>query len=303
MPDQESVTDTPETPPQEDLQASGAVHTSQSNSESGSPQTAGEWRYPADYHVQWLAGKTAEEGAQAGQKMFQSMMDGQPQQPQGAPQQPQYQAPQQGYQAVPQYPQQPPAPQGAPTADDYMTDPVGAAQRQIDAAAGQFAPQISGLAAGNAQVSLELVKQGDQDSFNRWGPEIMSQLQTVNQEFWTVPNIKKIVGMVKADHMDEITTDLVNRRIEQMSNDGLITRAGASPTGTSIGMVDGVDFDMEALPVRYKEQMEKARMTPDVLKEFLQKTECDPRGIPMKQAFDEWMKDATSGDVLLAGDE
>jgi len=131
----------------------------------------------------------------------------------------------------------------------------------------------------------------------------MTQLQTVDQQFWSVPNIKQVVGMVKAQHLDELMTEGVNRRIEQMSNDGAIIRPGASPVTTSIPSADGVDFDMDKFPPRYREQLEKARMTPEVLREFLQKTEVDPRGITMKEAFEEYMENATAGDVLLAGDE
>jgi len=234
--------------------------------------------------------------------MFQSMVNGQPQQPaqQG------YNQPQQGYNQ-PSQPQQqytPPGMPQPPTQDDWLSDPQDATRRQIDyEAQTRFAPQFQQTSSAVGQMSLELVRQGDKDSFDRWGPEILSHLQTVDQQFWTVPNIKKIVGMVKADHIDEITSNLVERRIQQMSDNGTIMRPGAGPAGTSIGRSDGIDLDMDKLPGRYREQLEKSRMTPEVLKEFLMKTEVEPRGISLKQAYDDWFKDATSGDVFLAGDE
>ena len=276
--------------------------TSSGADDSRNIRSADAWRYPDDFDVPWLRGKTAKEAAEIGNKMFQSMVNGQPQQPPQSTQfennrpQPGYNQPQQQY-TPPGMPQQ-------PTQDDWLTDPQDATRRQIDyEAQTRFAPQFQQTSSAVGQMSLELVRQGDKDSFERWGPEILSHLQTVDQQFWTVPNIKKIVGMVKADHIDEITSNLVERRIQQMSDNGTIMRPGAGPAGTSIGRSDGIDLDMDKLPGRYREQLEKSRMTPEVLKEFLMKTEVEPRGISLKQAYEDWFKDATSGDVLLAGDE
>jgi len=231
-------------------------------------------------------------------------VNGQPQPPAQRTQN-EYNRPQYGYNQ-PSQPQQytPPGMPQPPTADDWLTDPQEATRRQIDyEAVTRFAPQFQQTTSALAQTSLELARQADKDAFDRWGPEILSNLQTVDQQYWTVPNIKKIVGMVKAEHIDEITSSLVERRIQQMSDSGTIMRPGSSPTSTSIARADGVDLDMDKLPERYREQLQKARMTPEVLKEFLIKTEVEPRGISLKQAYEEWFKEATTGDVLLAGDE
>ena len=305
MPEEQSANDAQSQVATGDSPSTGeapSTPTSSNADDSRNIRSADAWRYPDDFDVPWLRGKTAKEAAEIGNKMFQSMVNGQPQQPaqQG------YNQPQQGYNQPPQ-PQQaytPPGMPQPPTHDDWLSDPQDATRRQIDyEAQTRFAPQFQQTSSAVGQMSLELVRQGDKDSFERWGPEILSHLQTVDQQFWTVPNIKKIVGMVKADHIDEITSNLVERRIQQMSDNGTIMRPGAGPAGTSIGRSDGIDLDMDKLPGRYREQLEKSRMTPEVLKEFLMKTEVEPRGISLKQAYEDWFKDATSGDVLLAGDE
>lgn len=304
MPDEPSANDAQSQVATGDSPSTGAQPSSPTSSSVDDPRTirsADAWRYPDDFDVPWLRGKTAKEAAEIGNKMFQSMVNGQPQQPV----QPENNRSQYGYnQPQPQHQYTPPGMPQPPTQDDWLTDPQDATRRQIDyEAQTRFAPQFQQTSSAVGQMSLELVRQGDKDSFDRWGPEILSHLQTVDQQFWTVPNIKKIVGMVKADHLDEITSNLVERRIQQMSDNGTIIRPGSSPPGTSIGRSDGVDLDMDKLPARYREQLEKSRMTPEVLKEFLMKTEVEPRGISLKQAYEDWFKDATSGDVLLAGDE
>jgi hypothetical protein len=213
----------------------------------------------------------------------------------------QFGTPQQSYNF--QSPQQ--SPQPLPTDDDFLSSPAASTQRYVEnLKAQQLDPVVNALYSQQADLALYNVQRDEKDSFDRWGPEIMQQLNQIDRRLWNPSNIKKVVSMVRGDHADDLVKDRVEQEIKRRMESGTLRPDGAATTSSPIP-ASGVDFNryVTELPERYRAYLERARMTPEVFEEFLTLTECDPRGIPLKQAADEWFENAKKGDILLAGDE
>lgn len=259
-------------------------------------RTPDAWRYPDDYRVPWMRGKTADEVANVSEQMYQSMMK--PQEDQQRHEQ--FGVPQQTW----QQPQQQQTYQ-MPTDDDFLSSPASATQRYVEALkTQQLDPALNAIYSGQADLALYNVRRDEKEAFDRWGPEIMQNLSQIDRRLWNPSNIKKVVSMVRGDHAEDLVKDRVEKEIQRRMESGTLRPDGATMT-SSPTPASGVDFNryVAELPPRYSAYLERARMTPQVFEEFLQKTECEPRGIPLKQAADEWFENAKKGDILLAGDE
>lgn len=226
------------------------------------------------------------------------------------PQQQQPPQPQQTYGGQNQYAQQqyqqqqPPAQQAEPTADDWINDPQTATTRYVTGLyEKQLSPQMQQIFTQNAQNARELIRQSEHEMFDSYGPEIDQLIGQMPLEQRSPENVRLAVQVVRGRHVDEIADKRAKAKIDQMQEqfgmraDGTVT---PSPTGAS--RPDGVDFDISKLPENYARILQKEGITARDLSTFLMKTECEPRGISLKTAFDEWMENATKGDYVMPGE-
>jgi len=252
-----------------------------------------QWRYPDTYPVAYLRGKTAEEAAKITDMLYQEMLKGQPQgQPQPSRPTGPVPPPYSGY--------APPAaaPVAAPpTQDDFLQDPAGATARYYEyQRATQFDPWAAQSAQNQASLAREIVRRDESKTFDRWGPEIDALINQVDPRYRTVETIKKVVGMVKAEHIDELAEERFKAKMAAMPQS--MRADGAGATGTSTSVPASIDFDSAGLPQEYARTLSRYNVTPSVLDEFLQTTECRVRGITLNQARTEWLAAAKKGDIL-----
>ena len=302
MPDNEPATNATETEGQTS-QVSGAVPTttttsSEAETEARNIRSADKWRYPDDYPVTWLRGRTADEAGQLFNQMYGQSMTASYQQPQQAPPQPQ-----QTYGGQNQYPQQPQQPQD-PTDEDWLNDPRNATTRYVTGLyEKQLNPQLQQMYQMNAQMARETIRQAEHEMFDSYGPEIDQLIGQMAIEQRTPDNIRLAVQVVRGRHVDEIADKRARAKLEQMQEQfGMRADGGVTPSPTGVSARDGVDFDISKLPENYQTILRKNNVTADTLRTFLQQTECNPRGITLKQAFDEWMEAATKGDYVMPGE-
>jgi hypothetical protein len=230
------------------------------------------------------------------------------QQPQA--QQPQQVTPQQPqtYGGQNQYAQPQPQPTQTgytqPSADDWLTDPQAATQQYVTGMyQQQVAPDLQQTWMQNASNARELVRMNEREMFDKYGPEIDQMINQMDIRQRTPENIRTAVRLVRSDHLDELVKQQTKAELSRMQDQGVMRADGSvTPSPTGVSSQDGVDFDISKLPPNYAKTLERNRVTASDLRTFLQKTECDPRGISMKQAFDEWMKDATQGDMVMPGE-
>lgn len=240
-----------------------------------------EWRYPANYAIEYLRGRTAEEGAQLSNALYQQLRQGQ------QPPQPRAVAP-----PTPQHLTQ-------PTADDYALDPGGATNRAIDyARATQFDPWMQQTAATQAQLARNIVELREPDAFKRWGPEIDLTLQQLlpDPRGRTPEALQIVVDVVRSRHVQELADDIVRTKMAAMPQ--TMRADGAAGAASSANVVGRIDFTNAGLPDEYRRKLAQYNVTPESLDEFLRDTECRTRGIPLQQARDEWLTHAKSGDIL-----
>lgn len=168
-------------------------------------------------------------------------------------------------------PAQPPAPPAAPAptnlADDaYLT---GADfRREAQTWAQQLARQNQATWDSVAQTNLELVKRDPQYApiFAKYGPEVYNTLANVDKSLWNVDNLRKVVRMVKADHVEEIASDLASQRLNEMQP--TFRSTGAAPAPVSSNQPD-YSLKSEKLPEDYRKRLAETGLTEEALDEFL----------------------------------
>ena len=256
----------------------------------------------------WLVGKTPEEAAQLASQLYNEVVQRgmSPQQ-----QQPQTQSagyPQYGQQSFNQPQQQwgnqqtGPMQYQPPSQEDWLENPQLAAQKQIEyEKQTSFMPQMQQTAQANAMMAREIVRQGDPDSFKRWGPEIDMMLNQVDPQYRNVEAVKKIVSMVKADHIEELKNEAVEAEIRKRMETGTLLRPDASAS-PSVASPDRVDFDSEEFSPNYRKLLARYNITPETLDEFLL---TDGRGYKLykgaknlEELRQAWLKEAKEGDVI-----
>ncbi len=255
------------------------------------------FRYTAAADVpDWAVGKTAKEVAVLAGQLYAELKRGEVAAPQPAAQ-PQPPA-QPGYAP---YPPQPAAPVGPqpPTEDDWQTDPRGAAQKQADyMRVTQLDPVFAQQATQLGQQSRTIMEMKDPDAFKRWGPEIDILINQVDPTMRTVETIRKIVGMVKSDHLDELVSEGTQRAIQKAQESGGLRSDGSVGDGTSIEPLGSVDFDKEDLPENYRRILSRYGVTSEKLDEFLIATEIKGKNVTLAEARKTWLAKAKKGDVL-----
>ena len=224
-----------------------------------------------------MRGKTADEVANLSNQMYAELVRGNPRG--GAP-----------------APTPTPSPTGMPTDDQWLTAPGAAANQLMDA---RFGPLVQNAFAQIAGQSREIVKREYADDFRKWGPEIDLYINQTDPQFRTVENLQKIVGMVRANHIDEIAAERAERKLNEMLNSGAILRPGTAPAGGAPANPNaGVDLANVGLPENYARVLKNYDITPAILDEFLLKTACagDMSQLPAARA--KWVEQAKKGDII-----
>lgn len=187
-----------------------------------------------------------------------------------------------------------------PNQDLWLTDPnAAAAQMLAHARATEFAPAFANMANQLGATAREVVKRDYADEFRKYGPEIDLYINQMDPQYRSIDNIVKVVGMVRANHIDEIVAERSQAKLNEMLNSGAVLRPGAAPSGASPAS-NGAAIDLKnaGLPENYTRVLERFNITPAVLDEFLLKTEVASTGCSLPEARERWVKRAKQGDIL-----
>lgn len=160
-----------------------------------------------------------------------------------------------------------PAPNGSAFADgEYVS---GAelnrqAPRLID---DRIQPHIQQMNETMASFALDRIKSEHAAEFERYGPEIYGYLSRLDKKAgaWTVDNLKQVVKMVRADHVDEIVRDKLHA---QSPMEPALRSTGAAPVSVTPSSVD-LTLASEKLPAEYREKLKAAGVTESTFDEFL----------------------------------
>lgn len=138
------------------------------------------------------------------------------------------------------------------------------------------------LQASIAQTNLETVKRDPNcvEIFQKYGPEVYNTLASVDKSYWNVDNLRRIVNLVKADHVDEIANERASRlATERMET---IRSSGAGFPSVPPQSPDNT-LQSEKLPADYRERLAKVGMNESTLDEF-----CRANGMTRQQWFDQF---------------
>lgn len=117
-----------------------------------------------------------------------------------------------------------------------------------------------------AAIALDQVKREYPSDFERYGPQIYGQLSRLNkaQGAWTVDNVRTVVRLVRADHVDEIVRDKLNATT---TGEPALRSTGAAPVSVTPAVTD-FSVKSEQLPAEFREKLAKANITDAVMQEF-----------------------------------
>ena len=209
---------------------------------------APEYRYPDSANVpEYLRGKTAADAAQLLQGLVEQVGRG-----------------------VNQAPVQPVT--TTPADDDYTT---GAQLRQAQQQAlSQVSPWLQTVADQQATMSYNIAKRDQPDIFKKYEPEIISVLQSVPRQNWTLDVIDRAVKLVKGSHVDEIAAEKV-RALETtmhstMRSTGRAGLSGESPTQET------AEATLEKLPEKWRTHAQQVGISAQQLHEFCWANDITP---------------------------
>ncbi len=168
-----------------------------------SNMVAPEYRYPDNETVpEYLRGKTAADAAQLLQGLVSQVGRGA---------------------AQPQQQELPP-----PQDDEYVTAAhLRQAQQQ---AVAQMSPWLATVADQQATMSYNLAKREDAEIFKKYEPEIISVLQRIPRQNWTLDAVKNAVTYVKGNHVNELLAEHTRKIESTMAGTMRSTGRAGSPT-------------------------------------------------------------------------
>lgn len=246
-------------------------------------QKPDQWRYPNDWRIEWQRNKTADEVANLSNQMYAELVRRQPA-PASAP------APTNG------------APTGVtmPTDDQWLTQPGVAAQQVLQYARNtEFAPALANMANQLGVTAREVIRMRYPDEFRKWGPEIDLYINQMDAQYRNVDNLDKVVGMVRANHIDEIAAERAQKRLDEMIASGTVLRPGAAPNGPGTAAPGAaIDLAKSGLPDNYARLLQRYGVTSETLDEFLMKTDVAATGCTLAQARERWLERAKAGDII-----
>lgn len=117
-----------------------------------------------------------------------------------------------------------------------------------------------------AAIALNAVRTEYPDEFQQYGPEIYGQLSRLNKKAgaWSLDNLRTVVRMVRADHVDEIVRAKLNAQSPQ---EPALRSTGAAPVSVTPAATD-FSVKSEQLPADYRERLAKANITDATMQEF-----------------------------------
>ncbi len=130
--------------------------------------------------------------------------------------------------------QPPPAAQTpAPSAElqidpnDYLTgaNAIQLGQHWQNQTLGRAEQMMSPALNMMANTSLELVKREYPEEFAKYAPEILGRLQHVPKTGWSIDNIRQVVKLSQADHLDE----LIHARAAKLNSQDPALRSTGAP--------------------------------------------------------------------------
>lgn len=220
----------------------------------------------------WAQGKTAEEVLGIAEKLngvvTTYVQNGSP------PQQQQVQ--QTAYQ-----PQQPATQQIDDSA--YLTgaDINRFAPRLIDQ---QTTPQFDAIYESVAQTNLASVKRDNAQIFDKYGPEINSYLAKVPFKQRTIDNLNTVVKLVKADHVDELASEIASQRFAGQAES---LRSNGSPTPPVAQQEPKYTLKSDKIPEDWSKRAAEAGLTESAVDEF-----CRANNMDRKTFFEQFGKTA-----------
>lgn len=262
MPTTPEVPQQPTATPQ--LPSSPTPHSGTPTSGSESVPTdliAPEYRYPSNENIpQWARGKSAAEILSLTQELIDS-----------------------GTRGANQIPQAPPA--SLPSDEEYITggqlrQHVNAAQQQ---AMSQVSPYLKTVADQQAIMSYNLAKRDHAETFKKYEPEILTVLNRVPREHWTLDVLDNAVKYVKGCHVDEITADRL-RALESTVESTMRStgRAGSTPTSPR---QETAEETLGKLPKEWRDHAQAVGITSETLFRF-----CMANDITMDEFFQQFGK-------------
>lgn len=132
-----------------------------------------------------------------------------------------------------------------------------------------------------AQMSLNMVRSQHARVFGKYGPEIMVEVNKLPTTLWTVDNLDMAVQLVRGRHIEE----LAEERARELA--GNVTLSARS-NGTAAG--DGLTLESDQLPPDYRERLNKAGVTLDMVERF-----CVANGMSKADWFKNAGKSAIGG--------
>lgn len=146
------------------------------------------------------------------------------------------------------------------------------------AAVAQFQPALERLAQQNAAATYRIVQTDPRyaETFQRYGPEVMTYLGQVPKAQWTVDIIEGAAKLVRADHLDELARERANQIVQSMEPTIRPTGGGASPQAPT------ADFSLksEKLPQDWRDRAARVGLDEHTLDEF-----CFANGITRADFF------------------
>lgn len=285
----------------------GEVLTQQTSGDNALQDTG--FKYSeADGVPSYLIGKTAKEAAQITDQLYQQLL-GQvnPQQQtqtaatpavttqvQSQPQPTQTVGSQSGYQR--------------PTDDDFLSNPGQATE-----ALGnymyqqQIAPELQQTRVALAQQARQTARMLFKGDFDRWGPEIVAELNKLTPESQTPELIEAVVKMVKSNHIDELVNEKLDGKIQELQDsDTLRPGTTAVAGGTSLLPEDGIDlksdkityeFEFKGQKVKFGEWCRMMGVTSADIDDTLRKAKPH---LTLSEARKEYFKEITGGKAVVA---
>ncbi len=119
-----------------------------------------------------------------------------------------------------------------------------------------------------ANIALDTVRREFTDEFSKYGPEIYGKLSTLNKQtgVWTVDNLRTVVNIVRAGHVDEIVRDKLRG---QSPMEPALRSTGAAPVPANASTTQDFSLNSEKLPVEFREKLKAAGVNDSNFEDFL----------------------------------
>lgn len=188
-----------------------------------------------------------------------------------------------------------------PTAEDFVQDPVGATTRLLEfTKQSEFMPAMNYQTSVMAQQASALAQMKHPDEFKRWGGEILQYVGGAKVEDRANPQLWEIaIDHVRAKHVDEIAEERAAAKLQQMLTSGTVRPTGA-PGGASATPAAGIDLTSDQVPPKWRALLQQRGISQREVEEFLH---IAYPGMPREQAWELYMKQLSTGDILHDGKE